>query len=95
MCPILALSLSNILYSSLLGRDTYIGFYTEGFYVAVGSISYCFILICTISLYTGFYMYANEMGQDLHTTLQQIERTKKNIWIIYVTEIRFHIEIIE
>lgn len=81
-------------FSSLIGRETYFGYYVDCFSEALGATSFTLTLLTTGSLYLGIYLYINGMADDLQATVEKLDQVEpEDMWATYVEEIRFHNEI--
>lgn len=91
----------NFIFSSILGRTSYIGFYTDLLFIAACSASSAIIYIASGSIFVGIILYINGMVKDLNARIIALEinsiaeESPASAWSIYLQEINMHVEIIK
>lgn len=94
------------MFSSLLGRSNYIGFYVDCIIVVAGGAADFAAILLFGTIHAGFSLYINAMVKDMKIRLEAIKDLQSpdeprqplyrmKIWSSYVREIKFHIEIIK
>lgn len=95
----------QIIHSSLIGRDNYIGYIIDWLILFCGAGADVAITVLSASIFVGTFLYINGMATDMKMRLASIDddspiEPRHSIasmakWTIYVEEIQFHIAIIE
>lgn len=101
---------SNVFFreSPLIDGNIYIRFYADWLHQTIASLSSVTMFNSSGSMYIGLSLYINGMVQDLKKRIEKIDvdstsigdkspspMTQTEIWLIYVKEMDFHMEIIE
>lgn len=93
-------NMCSLVHSSVLGRNSFIGFYFDLTFETVSSLANFVAIIASGSSYIGIYLYIDGMVKDSKRRLMAIDPKSTNganqeeLWPIYVGEIKLHVEII-
>lgn len=87
-------------HSSLMGRDTYTGFYCNWIFVLFSLTGASLIVLSSATIYIGMFLYIDGLVRDLKMRLLAVAddfsigslNLERN-WLIYVHEIKFHIQV--
>lgn len=91
-----AITIKLPIYSSLMGRDNYIGFFIDFVIACLASLSGYIVIVLSGSIYIGIYFYVNAMVRDMKMNIMANENDvpdepfPKPHWSIFVKETNIH-----
>lgn len=93
--------LNKKIFSSILGRTSYIGFYTDLLFIVACSASSATIVLASGSIFVGIFYYINGIVKDMNARILALEKdpvtetSLTSAWSFYLQEINMHVEVIK